>query len=273
MKIATKYAILTAVILCISANSDAVAQSFGSPQTKLRPLGSPSAVDQYRHTRTVSRAATQDPGIPGTLQQTAFMQTDTNLSAPPLGMPPNNSMTPPTAGNPGTNGPTAFPTDRMPFNESEPLPAGPGRTLPSPNSTSIASTPSPSDLTAIPRPQLQSQQQYARVDNCRLVTGPSYYQAASPYGCGVTPVTYAPVTQSPYAPPAAEIAAPANIPPASVFPAPPPTIPTTASAPARALVSFGQEQYTVQVGQGLWGQPVAYVPGQGVRNWLRYLSF
>jgi hypothetical protein len=42
-----------------------------------------------------------------------------------------------------------------------------------------------------------------------------------------------------------------------------------ASVP-RALISLGQQNNAVQVGQGLWGQPVAYVPGQSIRNWVRY---
>jgi hypothetical protein len=38
------------------------------------------------------------------------------------------------------------------------------------------------------------------------------------------------------------------------------------------LVSMGQQQHPVQVGQGILGQPKAYVPGQGVRNFIRYLT-
>lgn len=43
------------------------------------------------------------------------------------------------------------------------------------------------------------------------------------------------------------------------------------AVPTRPLLSFGQEQHRVVVGQGMLGQPVAYVPGQWVRNSLRYL--
>lgn len=38
------------------------------------------------------------------------------------------------------------------------------------------------------------------------------------------------------------------------------------------LFSLGQEGYNVQLGRGLVGQPTVYVPGQPVRNFLRYLS-
>lgn len=38
------------------------------------------------------------------------------------------------------------------------------------------------------------------------------------------------------------------------------------------LVSLGQENYNVLLGRGLVGQPTVYVPGQPLRNFLRYLS-
>ncbi len=47
--------------------------------------------------------------------------------------------------------------------------------------------------------------------------------------------------------------------------------PQVGGAPAGALLSFGQETYPVQIGQGWLGQPVAYVPGQPIRNWIRYI--
>jgi hypothetical protein len=128
----------------------------------------------------------------------------------------------------------------------------------------------------MPPPQLDSGG-FATMDNCRLITGPSQYMAASVFGggCGqVVPASYAPTSCPPAAAPPAvalppEIPSAATIPPVSVFP---PVAQSVTAAPARALISFGQERNVVQVGQGLWGQPVAYVPGQHLRNWLRYLS-
>ncbi len=38
------------------------------------------------------------------------------------------------------------------------------------------------------------------------------------------------------------------------------------------IFSLGQEGYNVQIGRGIIGQPTVYVPGQPVRNFLRYLS-
>ncbi len=60
----------------------------------------------------------------------------------------------------------------------------------------------------------------------------------------------------------------------------PPTLPpnltpnlyTPNNAGYRPLFSLGQENYNVQLGRGIIGQPTAYVPGQHVRNFLRYLS-
>jgi hypothetical protein len=39
----------------------------------------------------------------------------------------------------------------------------------------------------------------------------------------------------------------------------------------RPLFSLGQENYNVVLGRGIVGQPTAYVPGQYLRNFLRYL--
>lgn len=39
----------------------------------------------------------------------------------------------------------------------------------------------------------------------------------------------------------------------------------------RPVVSFGQEKNPVVMGQGIVGQPTAYVPGQPIRNFFRYL--
>jgi len=38
------------------------------------------------------------------------------------------------------------------------------------------------------------------------------------------------------------------------------------------LFSLGQENYNVQIGRGIIGQPTVYVPGQPFRNFFRYLS-
>lgn len=66
-----------------------------------------------------------------------------------------------------------------------------------------------------------------------------------------------PATASPFA-----YAPPAAMPPATIY------------APANAgyvpVVGFGQGA-NAQLGRGLYGQPTAYVDGQPVRNFLRYI--
>ncbi len=91
----------------------------------------------------------------------------------------------------------------------------------------------------------------------------------------------------------------ANVPTASVYPnntypcapgqtyPPPGAVPGTSVPPTvtanmapnvyannagcKPLISLGQQNYNVQLGRGIIGQPVAYVPGQGVRNFFRYI--
>ncbi|QDV43798.1 hypothetical protein Enr13x_36570 [Stieleria neptunia] len=285
-----------------------LAQS-GSAMTRLRPIGSASAVDRFQNQQTASaatnvsmRAAASRPTAvrnetaywqqqqavpsapasvrqaavnPSPVRQTVWMQS--GFDAPPLadsGMSLPGEA--PNAGLPQPGASTAIPNS-TPFPEA----AAPPRALPSP-SNSYA--PSPSDLDQIPQPSLETNA-FARTDNCRLITPPSTYMAASAFagGCGqVIPTSYSssvcgPITQAPLAGAPgtlpAEIPSTATIPPTSVFPpaaAQPLGYPTSA-APARSLITLGQQNYMVQVGQGLWGQPVAYVPGQGLRNWIRYI--
>ncbi|MEM6363042.1 MAG: hypothetical protein AAF745_01345 [Planctomycetota bacterium] len=124
---------------------------------------------------------------------------------------------------------------------------------------------------------------YATMADCRLITPPSSYTAmsamAGPCGCGpmIAPAGYAAIGSTPPIVGGPVTNAPLAGTPGTLVPTTGPVIPglatTNAAAPAGSLITFGQEQYPVQVGQGLWGQPVAYVPGQTFRNWLRYFSF
>jgi hypothetical protein len=60
----------------------------------------------------------------------------------------------------------------------------------------------------------------------------------------------------------------------------PPTLPpnltpglyTPDNSGYRPLFSLGQENYNVQLGRGIIGQPTVYVSGQPIRNFLRYIS-
>ncbi|EMB19115.1 hypothetical protein [Rhodopirellula europaea] len=229
----------------------------------------------------------------------APVPTQPSFAAPPLNNPPPSAVSP----NPGVTQPggnavapqnvvprNAVPRNAAPGNSLRNDDFSQGRSLPQPspvpndvlggNPTFAPNTigPPPSDYAPVPPPQL-SNGGFATMSNCALITAPSEYSAMSPYsgygygqGCaapaGVSPVNY-------IAPPA-QIAAPAAI-PASTYPGvatvPPVASTTLPAGPAGALIDFGQGTNAVQVGPGLWGQPVAYVPGQGFRNWLRYFSF
>ncbi len=59
--------------------------------------------------------------------------------------------------------------------------------------------------------------------------------------------------------------------PPTVMPNQVPSLYASNNAGHRPLLGFGQENYNVQIGRGIIGQPVAYVPGQTFRNFLRYI--
>lgn len=272
--------------------------SSGDPVTRRQVMASPTANGSYAPVRQVSMQSGGFSAPPtGAEMVPQGTQVPTQFAPPPL-------ITPPQLSSQATQSPNTFvppkqlatpPSDASPlappsinFNNSEPPAAGfQPRSLP--NSTPTY-TPSPpayagpplADYEPITAPQL-SNGGFATMADCRLITPPSSYTAMSPYGdaCGnLAPTNYT----NPYVPPPAQIPAPAVMPPMTVSPSvttttpiltPPPgaNISPPAAAPVGSLVTFGQERLPVQVGQGLWGQPVAYVPGQRCRNWLRYLSF
>ncbi|TWT71311.1 hypothetical protein [Crateriforma conspicua] len=209
------------------------------------------------------------------------------IDPPPLMPPPSSSapLTPaPQSGaqgfaSPGPGSPTLPPPGMTTTPSLTPPPSVPQRSLPSPPATTsvpgMPSTPPPAstitggDYAPMATPSLAGSG-YATMDNCPNISPPSSYTAASGYGCGVVPASA--TTTTPYMPPPAQIASPAVMPPAStVVVQPVPVAPTTA-APADALINLGNQTVPVQVGQGLWGQPKAYVPGQSVRNWIRYFA-
>jgi len=60
--------------------------------------------------------------------------------------------------------------------------------------------------------------------------------------------------------------------PSTVTPNMAPGMYSANNAGYRPLFSLGQENYNVVLGRGIIGQPTAYVPGQCIRNFLRYIS-
>ncbi|TWU41973.1 hypothetical protein [Novipirellula artificiosorum] len=302
---------LASFIFVVSATVDAFSQptapgaSFETPQTEMKPIGSPSSVDRYRdpssRTTAARPASYQETGYQpdrSAVRQTVMLQ---QMDGPPVTAPalpprsagqmPPSGFAPPPSGYsvappsqsappqlPPSNGPSmnASPATSPPMYAGPPMYANPTNAAPMdprgsaslpPQSTSLTPVPSimapsASDYVPLNPPQLQSE--YATMNNCGCISAPSSYSVQDcGLGCG-TPVSY---TVAPY-PTATPAAAPMTTAVAT-----PPTMPaaTAASAaPVGSLFTLGQEANPVQVGQGLWGQPVAYVPGQGVRNWMRY---
>jgi len=169
-----------------------------------------------------------------------------------------------------------------PLTNTQPLPQRtPLGNLPL-NNFAQPARPGASDYAPIAPPQLGND--FASMGNCRNISGPSTYRAAGVFGCNA-PTNYgAPIYGPPtYGTPTTYVAPPAQIVPAIGLPpgavvspasyvgSLPPVLPGNPGY--RPLLSFGQEKNPVQVGQGLLGQPVAYVPGQFIRNALRYISF
>ena len=260
--------------------------------TRMRPIGSTSAVDRIRAQNDQWQGVRQSgPSIIAPVQrrngelgrrdvrQVVMMQQDSAMTAPPI---PNDVGTAPS--DPNSSSP------RLPsrnVDESAPPPNAAMPSLPMKPSNALPINSSPSDRRSgdfqqVPRPQLNNNG-FATIDNCNCISGPSTYAAASGIGCGSNAglvqqvgcnsnIPGAGYGLQPYAAPPAQLAAPAVMPQFPVasggfsqgglgFP----------NGLPRSLISFGQQLNTVQVGQGIVGQPVAYVPGQTLRNWLRYI--
>ncbi|NND98632.1 MAG: hypothetical protein HKN47_15025 [Pirellulaceae bacterium] len=298
------FVLIACAAACLAGSDTALSQnpspSPDRPSMRLRPLGAPSAVDKYR-TQDRFRETAYDSqssvvtsaAVNADVRQVVMLQNGgiVSPSLPPdaMAMPDPRSMQP----QPPAGGSFAPPGTAMPaVVDSAPrmLPTGPpansmgtstGTTYPG----SQMGIPSSSDYAPMSPPQL-NQANFATIDNCNCISAPSGYSAACGTPCGsnggyIAPQSYAaPVSQT-YIPPDAQISAPA------VMPGVPLAAPSVTpgiigqgglgqggfglgGSPPRSLITLGQQNLPVQVGQGLWGQPVAYVPGQRVRNWIRY---
>lgn len=279
------------------------AQSLDTPLTRMRPIGSPSAVDRYRAPAETGRfyqtayqngaqvrtaEFVDDSGNQATIRQLQFTappipetfggpSADSPFAdappAPAINYPatPRNTPLPSTSlpPFPSTSAPTgSLPATSYPAGEPRSLPMGSGGLSPVPFDSSATSS---SDLAPLAQPQLNDG--FATIDNCPCVSPPSAYLAASPWP-QCMPVAYqAPVgyqpgvnyqTPPPYAAPATTVVEEPIV--------LPPSLPSRRSGiPRGPLISFGQDRNPVQIGQGIVGQPVAYVPGQRIRNWIRYI--
>lgn len=240
-------------------SSATFAPSMDTPQTRLRPIGAPSVVDQFRLTNqqveyreTVARANPSSPSqADPQVQQAVWMQ---NFDLPPDGFRPPPTTLPEISAAPAPAlAPRGLPVNPAP---NQPAPFTPAPQYPHSNS----------DYAPLSQPQLSNS--FATLDNSCHVSGPSTYTAASASGC-CAPVGY----QAPpaYIAPPAPIAPAPSFGPAVVVPGAPVGAAPGTGIPRGPLISFGQERNQVQVGPGLFGQPVAYVPGQTFRNWIRYI--
>ena len=100
----------------------------------------------------------------------------------------------------------------------------------------------------------------------------SQFQQAPYRPLGVSPVAYqcqpAAGYGPTYPPPGA---VPGNYTPPTLTPNMAPGVYSPNNSGFRPLFTLGQENYNVTLGRGIIGQPTAYVPGQGIRNFMRYL--
>lgn len=297
-----------------------------TPQTRLRPIGSPSAVDAYNPPRPagapVANAFARGGATPASeraaagsgsfVRQAAMMQASGGFSMPPDAAPtapqaaPNN---PPAAAMPAplTQTPALGPIAPSPQDNPAPLPrphttapppaastpvAPPASTQPgmapvprsapsetAPQTTAPAPAAAAGDYAPLAQPQLSTN--FATMANCRNITPPSGYRSDRLLTCG-PPVSYvttvgASAPPPTYLPPPAQLGPAVTLPPATLpaeaIPLPPVQTVIPGSPGYRPLISFGQERYPVQVGQGIFGQPTAYVPGQSFRNAIRYLTW
>lgn len=290
--------LVSLITLCVlTAQHGVLAQPNDSTKTRLRPLGTPSAADAYQGSaQTVSllpapRSQAQVQGQANVQALNPSPQVSPNGYASPgvrqtvMQQPFTAPQLPPTT-SPGGFAPPPTTSPALPV-APVPTPAAPPRSLPSNPGVSGANSnliPVPqeqsilapgSDLTPIAQPELSNG--FATIDNCNCVSAPSDHNTASMIP-GCAPVSYQTpayqATTSCQAPAYTTTQTYAVVPTATSTAAVLPNglaPPQGSAAPAGNLVTFGQEVYPVQVGQGVWGQPVAYVPGQPVRNWFRYI--
>ncbi|QEG43307.1 hypothetical protein [Roseimaritima ulvae] len=277
------------VLATASAQMPGASVNQSAARAKLRPIGSPGLVDQLRQTpvpqgygssqqQSFSSADQQAVAKP-VIQQTAMMQATGGMGLPPLGAPPPAAAQPSVAQPPAATMPTGPSTPLPGAPSSRPVPpslAGQGLqpvpldNQPLPNNQALPTAPqgvpAGNDLTPVPQPGLS--QNMATVDNCACVSAPSTYNAGGMWDCGpayVVPTSATVPASVPYAPPPAVIAPPV----ASPAVVPTAMVPTAGCKP---LFTLGQDPYNVQLGQGIIGQPKAYVPGQSVRNFIRYFT-
>ena len=267
------------------------------------PIGTRSLVDQYRHDR--GRKPEYAPTANRTLNPARYsvrMQQG-GFAAPPLPTAENPAMalpsgdgmgfpmqpptpeadfqqpaavapfsTPPASAQPAApDKPVSLPNSAVPSTGPPPaLPVNPPISAGPPVSSLPAtqSMPGRADLLPIAPPQLDVG--FATVGNSCCVSPPSNYVAAMGLG-NCSSGGYQATPSQNYLATGPRTATPsqnASVAPSGLTPV---TTPTARGVPKRPVINLGQNRNAVVVGQGLIGQPVAYVPAQCFRNWIRYI--
>lgn len=187
----------------------------------------------------------------------------------PFGLPPSSAFPAPMSNSVNSlpvMTPNTGPPPALPMNSNLPgMPANGASSVSFPTTQVFQGN---SDMLPIARPQLNDS--FATVGNSCCVSPPSNYVAAMGLGNCVGGGYQSAASQS-YIATGAQVGAPPQV--ASAVPSGlvPVTRPSAPGVPKRPLINLGQDKNAVVVGQGLIGQPVAYVPGQCVRNWIRYI--
>lgn len=126
-----------------------------------------------------------------------------------------------------------------------------------PNNSTIA----PNNLPTY-QPRVVTQEPFVTAPPCRFdgynMLLPASYDPCAP--AGLMPVGGAPLGGAPY-----------TYTPPTVTPNMAPNLYAPNNSGWRPLFTLGQENYNAQLGRGIFGQPKAYVSGQPVRNFFRYI--
>jgi hypothetical protein len=175
-------------------------------------------------------------------------------SAPILSTPIPNA--PPIVNNPGAY--NVVPPNYGPPTANPNLPFNPNPAYAAPRSASDSVMPSYGPPSVVNGPPFVSNAP-RQFDARNMVACNAYRQSADPCAqpCRSNPNGYA---SSPYATGGSPFAY-----------TPPTWMPNGRSSGYRPLIGFGQGSYDAYLGRGIVGQPVAYVDGQPVRNFIRYV--
>ena len=264
--------------ILVSAQQGRPTRASSSRPLPFRPIGSPSLVDQFERGSNVYLLDDR-----GRWQSRTVRQTDFTVPAPDDPNVAGDTERTGIGNATGIGSPTTSPIlPRSGFD---------GATVPAVGEPIVPTVPAnglTDDRTPMSAPSLDnSATNFATLGNSPLVTAPTGYAAQlavpvassgrTPPG-GLRPVGFCQGTMAPATVPATMVPA-STVPPTvvtpGVVPGGPlitPTVPAATAAPAGPLISLGQERFPIEVGRGLVGQPKAYVDGQPIRNWLRYLT-